>query len=99
MSNEPSTVVGHDDLYGDLEETMGSAPVRSDCKPATHQINIQQEREDIRNLKKELERIKKENGVLKQNMGTLYRTAKKELERKDARIVELERELNAQRGY
>lgn len=75
-----------------------SMPTSSSSKPhkqkQTHQINIQQEREDIQALSKELTIIKEENGVLKRNMGTLYRTAKVELDRKDDRIRRLEEELS-----
>lgn len=34
------------------------------------------------------------NGILKANISTLYRTAKAEIERKDARISELQSELD-----
>lgn len=51
--------------------------------------------ETIQNqLKKQIEELQNENGILKRNIGTLYRTAKLELDRKDARIAELEFELS-----
>jgi transposase-like protein len=64
-----------DDLYGDLEVNI-KAPSTN-----THQINIQQERQEIINLKKELAKVKKENEILKRNIGTLYRTAANEIKR------------------
>lgn len=78
MSNvRMSTVAQTDDdeLYGDLED---------DIKPSsstTRQINIQQERQEIANLRKEVARLQKENDILKRNIGTLYRTATNEIQR------------------
>jgi|EP00979_Chaetoceros_neogracilis_P018630 predicted RNase H-like nuclease (RuvC/YqgF family) len=81
------------DLYGDLDKNIGKVSGNSNSR----QINIQQEREDIVNLNAELESAKKENDTLKRNIGTLYRTATKELQRKDDRITELEKELTGRR--
>jgi hypothetical protein len=83
------------DLYGDLVESTTNTQATNTSKPK--QLNIQEEREDIVNLNKELERFKQENEVLKRNIGTLYRTATKELQRKDDRIAELEDELARKR--
>jgi len=82
------------DLYGDLDESTTNTPT---TKSKPKQLNIQQEREDIVNLNKELERVKQENEILRRNIGTLYRTSTKELQRKDDRIAELEEELARKR--
>ena len=60
-------------------------------------IDVQKEQEEkiTMKFKQEIESLKNENEVLKRNIGTLYRTAKLELERKDARISELELELSS----
>lgn len=81
------------DLYGDLDKRIVKAPRNHKSR----QINIQQEREEIVNLNNELKRVKKENEIVKRNIGTLYRTATKELRRKDDRIMELEEELARRR--
>uniref|UniRef100_A0A7S3V6M3 Uncharacterized protein n=1 Tax=Chaetoceros debilis TaxID=122233 RepID=A0A7S3V6M3_9STRA len=96
-----------DDLYGDLEDNITpptpspslSSEIRVNDKvkvppgPRARQINIQHEREEIQILKQQVESLKKENNALKKNMGILYRSAKLELDRKDARTKRLEEEL------
>ena len=52
--------------------------------------------QDIEILQKKLNEYQTENETLKRNMGTLYRTAKAELERKNRRIEELEQLLQRQ---
>ena len=91
-----------DDLYGDLNDSSnnqtyssGLPVAKKSGKGPVHQINIQQEREDITNLKREVERLKKENEVLKRNMGILYRTATKELKRKDDAIIKMKMDLDS----
>mmetsp|Transcript_4802 Transcript_4802/g.4526 ORF Transcript_4802/g.4526 Transcript_4802/m.4526 type:complete len:87 (+) Transcript_4802:269-529(+) len=51
------------------------------------------------NDKKQLQHLKEENEKLKRNIGTLYRTAKKELERKDERLRQLEIQLEQQQQH
>lgn len=108
MSDKQSSENDHsDDLYGDLDnnvhphetssEIKSSAVARSSSKSQVRQINIQQEREEIDSLKKEVERLKKENESLKRNMGTLYRTAKKELKRKDDSIMRMKMEIDSRK--
>jgi hypothetical protein len=65
-----------DELYGDLEDD-----VKPSSSTTPRQINIQQERQEIANLRKEVARLQKENEVLKRNIGTLYRTATNEIQR------------------
>ncbi len=98
--NQTNIDTGYDDLYGDLEAEIKPAVLLVDNqttsnKPVagTRQINVQKEREEIRVLTLEVERLKQENNILKKNMGTLYRSVKLELDRKDARIMSLEEEL------
>ena len=43
--------------------------------------------------KQRVEELANENNILKRNIGTLYRTAKKEIERKDKEIQRLTEEL------
>ncbi len=54
------------------------------------QSQSQQSQQMITKLQIEINKLKQENETLKRNMGILYRTAKLELERKDARILQLE---------
>ena len=49
--------------------------------------------EEVQVLQQRVEALKTENRVLKRNMGTLYRTAVAEIQRKDAQIQELQLEL------
>jgi predicted RNase H-like nuclease (RuvC/YqgF family) len=50
-------------------------------------------KEENRNLKKQLEILREENLKLKRNIGTLYRTAKHEIQRKDDQIEKLQGQL------
>jgi hypothetical protein len=50
--------------------------------------------QDIERLEKRVVEYQTENEILKRNMGTLYRTAKLELDRKNRRIEELEKMLD-----
>ena len=87
----------NDDLYGDLNTINVQA---NENKPQSNQVGVKQihtihtikptSGEDMKKLQSQLEKMRKENETLKRNIGTLYRTAKMELERKDARILILE---------
>ena len=72
---------------------------RPRARAPVRQINIQHEREEIQILKQQVINLQKENNALKKNMGILYRSAKLELDRKDARVVRLEEELELQRNF
>jgi predicted transcriptional regulator len=50
--------------------------------------------EQLDHLQKRIEELELENRQLKRNMGTLYRTAKNELKRKDDNIARLMQELD-----
>ena len=74
------------DLYGDLDE----------YRPRKRKAGSDKDNRDSEvasELQKELQKAKDENEVLKRNMGTLFRTARAELRRKDQRIAELEEQL------
>lgn len=59
-------------------------------------MDSQTERMDTENDAREarIEELTRANGILKANISTLYRTAKAEIERKNARIAELQSELD-----
>ena len=80
MQSPCNDIQEENDLYGDLDSSVTKTSKQSE---PPQQINIQEERKEIENLKKEVERLTKENETLKRNMGMLYRTASKELQRKD----------------
>lgn len=86
-----------DELYGDLNTIKThTREIESQSKNAsarqTHSIHstTYPDEESMTKLQAEFEKMKKENETLRRNIGTLYRTAKMELERKDARISVLE---------
>lgn len=68
-----------DDLYGDLEnvELEKARPT-----PSTT-LELEQKVHDLQAL---VDSLKQENETLKRNMGTLFRTARSEIQRKDAEI-------------
>ena len=68
-----------DDLYGDLVNVeLEQAKPRS-----TTTLELEQKVQDLQAL---VDALKKENETLKRNMGTLFRTARSEIQRKDAEI-------------
>lgn len=77
-----STEADPDDLYGDLADTK-PAPIaskklaQSKDPPTSNQMN------------KQVEDLAEENRILKRNIGTLYRTARAEIKRKDDEISRL----------
>jgi len=50
--------------------------------------------DEVDDLQQRLKAIEEENAILKRNMGTLYRTALSEIERKEAEIERLQRALD-----
>lgn len=74
------------DLYGDLQDTKPAPAVKS--RPPL--IDSQK----LDELKIELEKVRQENETLKRNMGTLFRTARAEIQRKDAKIEDLMEQLD-----
>jgi len=75
-----------EDLYGDLEDTKCAPPVKS-RPPSVDSVKVEK-------LQKELDELRQENEILKRNMGTLFRTARVEVKRKDAKIESLMEELD-----
>lgn len=94
IMHSPSNHHGDDDLlYGDLEDAAIAKPSSSSTQALTMtELDIEQLR-----LRQQLQSLKAENDILKQNMGILYRTAKAELDRKDRTILELQSELDSLR--
>jgi len=103
-TNEDET--NEDLLYGDLDDDNNHNKMNNDknengtiptsmCRTSSNQDRetISKQNHEIQALKVELNKTLKENETLKRNIGTLYRTAKNELDRKDARILDLERKL------
>ena len=88
----PNNHRGDDDLlYGDLEDAAIAEPSSSNT------IALTMTELEIKQLRQQLQSLKSENDILKQNMGILYRTAKSELDRKDRTILELQSELDSLR--
>ena len=82
------------DSHNHKEDT--SSLLYSDLKYLSAASALTKEQKEHRLQKKQLEHFKNENEILKRNISILYRTAKKELERKDIRIQQLEKELEEQ---
>jgi hypothetical protein len=92
LHNMQSNHRGDDDLlYGDLEDAAIAEPSSSNT------IALTMTELEIKQLRQQLQSLKSENDILKQNMGILYRTAKSELDRKDRTILELQSELDSLR--
>jgi len=91
MISSQGEEVEHDDLYGDLTRSKPqNCQNRIILRPPTKQAFNHNSEELMSKLQAKLDETKKENEILKRNIGTLYRTAKLELERKDARIMALQ---------
>jgi predicted RNase H-like nuclease (RuvC/YqgF family) len=68
-----------DDLYGDLDNVH-----IEQVKPkSTKTLELERKVNDLQAL---VDALKEENETLKRNMGTLFRTARSEIQRKDAEI-------------
>ena len=95
-----------DALYGDLGTTstpfvstsssshqQPPIPTKQEQEPKVKQLkpsDILIDQKEVQDLRNKIADLTNENETLKRNMGILYRTAKLELERKDARIRLLE---------
>jgi len=82
-----------DALYGDLEDAA-AAPASSDTS-GVNKRPVLYDQEHVDKLKHQVNQLRAENQVLKRNMGTLYRTAKAELQRKDTDVSRLYSQLDA----
>lgn len=98
----------HDDdllLYGDLSDTKPAAvakslssltpnnPTRSFLHPPTGRESDGIHGEELQVLQKQVDDLSEENRRLRRNIGTLYRTAKAEIKRKDDEISRLVHEV------
>lgn len=77
------------DLYDDLKETT-VPPQAKKMKPSASIVSLENR---IKTLESQRSETTKENEILKRNMGSLYRTAKAEIRRKDAEIDSLQQQL------
>jgi hypothetical protein len=83
-----------DDLYDDLAETKAAATPSVLKKSApSNTLRPKSFSDELDALQQRAALLEKENETLRRNMGTLYRTAKSELGRKDAEIDRLREQL------
>jgi hypothetical protein len=83
-----------DDLYDDLVDTKVAATASVSKKSApSNTLQPKSFSDELDALQQRVALIEKENETLRRNMGTLYRTAKSELGRKDAEIDRLREKL------
>jgi predicted RNase H-like nuclease (RuvC/YqgF family) len=94
----------HNDLYEDLADAKIASTAstsRIEMKPSTAAIIAATKpssfSEQVDNLQKKVEDLDRENHQLKRNIGTLFRTAKNEIKRKDDQIARLMQELDEKR--
>ena len=84
------------DLYGDIDETpvfssaaAGGTAADNDTKSRPMSLV-----EENKFLREKVAKLQGENDVLQRNMGTLFRTATAEIQRKDKEILRLATELD-----
>ena len=74
-----------EDLYADLQDAKCAPP----ATPSASNDSLK-----TKDLQQEVDKLRIENETLKRNMGTLFRTARAEIKRKDAKIESLMEELD-----
>lgn len=79
-----------DDLYNDLPDIKSAA-----LKTKTNNESSLSLENQVKALEAELAVMKEENENLKRNIGTLFRTARAEIRRKDADIEALNQKLES----
>ena len=86
------------DLYKDLLDTKPAASVKLKTKEtvafhpmSNHPASLV---DQLKHVEEKVEALERENLQLKRNMGTLYRTAKREIVRKDEQIAQLMQQLD-----
>ena len=96
-SNSNKSNDDEDDLYADLtEEKLANSIKRNHDAKKKPSYLIGGQNKDffdvdyVNQLRHEIAQLKEENNTLKRNIGTLYRTAKIELERKDRELATLQ---------
>jgi hypothetical protein len=83
-----------DDLYDDLADNKAAATARVSNKSApSNTLQPKSFSDELDAVQRRVVLLEKENETLRRNMGTLYRTAKSELGRKDAEIDRLREQL------
>jgi hypothetical protein len=83
-----------DDLYDDLADNKAAATARVSKKSApSNTLQPKSFSDELDAVQRRVVLLEKENETLRRNMGTLYRTAKSELGRKDAEIDRLREQL------
>jgi len=89
------------DLYDDLGDTKpahgstGTATFTSSSAKTKKSTGPKSFVDQVSELEKQVQKLVKENDQLKRNMGTLYRTAKHEIQRKDAEIESLMKDVES----
>jgi predicted RNase H-like nuclease (RuvC/YqgF family) len=79
-----------DDLYDDVMDVKPAANTDRHAHPDWHAHSGPLSLTDqVQMLQKRVTELERENEQLQRNMGTLYRTAKAELQRKDDQIHQL----------
>ncbi|GAX14706.1 hypothetical protein FisN_11Hh247 [Fistulifera solaris] len=82
-----------DDLYDDVMDVKPAAKTtQSSDRQADHSSGPLSLTEQVQMLQERVKELERENEQLQRNMGTLYRTAKAELQRKDDQIQQLMKE-------
>jgi molecular chaperone GrpE (heat shock protein) len=83
------------DLYDDLADTKAAATAPMSKKSApSNTLQPKSFSDELDALQQRVALLEKENETLRRNMGTLYRTAKSEVGRKDAEIDRLREQLS-----
>ena len=96
-----SLIIGNDDLYHDLDTNLNKVPAKKKKAATTDSSSSsryylhtddggeESAREENKILKERIHDLEEENIRLKRNIGTLFRTAKNEIYRKDGQIQRL----------
>ena len=98
---------GDDDLYGDLDVDVKNVAEKKKKMTDTSTTNQHRRhylqlddgestREENKMLKERIRTLEEENLILKRNIGTLFRTAKNEIQRKDGQIIRLQQQQQQQ---
>lgn len=85
-------IADEEDLYDDLDQVKpasGSRPTKNATSLSLENL--------VKELEVKLEALSQENNSLKRNIGTLFRTARAEIRRKDAEIETLHKKLETGR--
>jgi predicted RNase H-like nuclease (RuvC/YqgF family) len=85
-----TSVDDEDDLYNDLPDIKPAA-----LKTKTNNGSSLSLENQVKALEAEMAVLKEENENLKRNIGTLFRTARAEIRRKDAEIEALNQKLES----